>query len=252
MSDASKAGPSTAEPRALALEIEPPERTFLTLVAFFLLALIVANVFAASKLISVPLGFHTVTVAVGILAYPITFLATDLISELFGRQRANFTVALGFVVSLGLLVFIEVGKLTPAFNEVEQERFARFFSTNARAISASMLAYLVAQYMDVRLFHWWKRLTGGKHLWLRNNGSTVGSQLVDTILVTTVLFWGTSPEWMDGKVMTMAEIAPIIRDGFIFKAIVALVDTPLIYLFVWLLAPRVSGARATGAGSGLG
>jgi uncharacterized integral membrane protein (TIGR00697 family) len=223
----------------MSLAVGRPERIFLALVGFFLLALVVANVFAASKLISVPLGFHTVVVAVGILPYPVTFLVTDLISELYGRARASYTVLVGFAVSLGLLAFIEVGKLTPAFDSVQGEAFASFFATNTRAVTASMLAYLVAQYLDVRLFHWWRKVTRGRHLWLRNNGSTVGSQLVDTVIVTTVLFWGASPPFMNGEVMGMAEIAPIIRDGFIFKAIVALVDTPLIYLFVALLRPHV-------------
>lgn len=215
------------------------ERIFLVLVGLFLLALIVANVFAASKLISLDLGFHTVVVAVGILPYPVTFLVTDLISELYGRERASFTVLVGFFVSVGLLLFIELGKRVPAFDPAQQELFARFFSTNVRAVAASMLAYLIAQFLDVRLFHWWKKVTRGRHLWLRNNGSTVGSQLVDTVVVTTVLFLGTSPPFMEGKTMGMQEIAPIIRDGFLFKAIVALLDTPLFYLGVHLLRPRV-------------
>lgn len=211
------------------------EKTFLLLVSVFLLALLVANVFAASKLIQLDLGFHTVVVAVGILPYPVTFLVTDLISEVYGRERADFTVVLGFVVSLGLLLFLELGKWVPGFDPVQQESFAAFFASNARAVFASMLAYLVAQFLDVRLFHWWKRKTGGRHLWLRNNGSTVGSQLVDTVLVTTVLFYGTSPPFMAGATMGIADIVPIIRDGFIFKALVALLDTPLLYLSVWFL-----------------
>lgn len=222
--------------------MERRERVFLVLIGLFLLCLIVANVFAASKLIQIDLGFHTVVVAVGILPYPLTFLVTDLISELYGRQRANFAVLLGFFVSLGLLVLIGVGKAVPSFDAEQQRLFASFFSTNTRAVFASMLAYLIAQFLDVRLFHFWKDLTRGKHLWLRNNGSTVGSQLVDTVVVTTVLFWGTSPPFMNGQTMGMAEIAPIIRDGFVFKAIVAVLDTPLIYACVYLLKPRIGGA----------
>jgi uncharacterized integral membrane protein (TIGR00697 family) len=151
----------------------------------------------------------------------------------------------GFVVSIGLLLFIEIGKAVPAFDPEQQKLFVGFFSSNTRAVTASMLAYLVAQFLDVRLFHWWKKVTGGRHLWLRNNGSTVGSQLVDTVIVTTVLFWGTSPPFMNGQVMGMAEIAPIIRDGFIFKAIVAGVDTPLLYLCVRWLRPQVPPEEPT-------
>jgi queuosine precursor transporter len=229
-------------------ELSRRERIFLMLVGLFLLALVVANVFAASKLIQVDLGFHVIVVAAGILPYPVTFLVTDLISELYGRERANFTVLVGFAMSIGLLLFIEVGKLTPAFDPVQQEAFASFFSSNARAVSASMLAYLLAQLVDVRLFHWWKRRTNGRHLWLRNNGSTVGSQLLDTVIVTTVLFWGTSPAFMNGQTMGMAEITPIIRDGFVFKAMVALLDTPLLYLCVRLLSPHTGLTSSDGAG----
>lgn len=225
------------------------ERVFLVLVGVFLLALIVANVFAASKLIRIDLGFHVIVVAVGILPYPVTFLVTDLISELYGRERANFTVLVGFGVSVGLLLFIEVAKLTPGYDAAQQEAFAGFFSSNTRAVAASMLAYLVAQLLDVRVFHWVKRLTKGRHLWLRNNGSTVGSQLMDTVIVTTVLFWGTSPAFMEGRPMGMADIGPIIRDGFVFKAIVALIDTPLLYLFVRLLGPSAADGSRVDASS---
>lgn len=223
--------------------MERRERIFLVLSGIFLLCLIVANVFAASKLIRIDLGFHTIVVAAGILPYPVTFLATDLISELYGKERANFIVLVGFGVSLGLLAFIEVAKLVPALDETQQTLFLGFFATNTRAVLASMLAYLAAQFLDVRLFHFWKDLTRGRHLWLRNNGSTVGSQLVDTVLVTTVLFWGTSPPFMNGATMGMSEILPIIRDGFIFKAIVAVLDTPLIYGFVAYLGPRVAATE---------
>ena len=122
---------------------------------------------------------------------------------------------------------------------VQQQLFSDFFATSTRMVAASMIAYLVAQLLDVQAYHFWKNLTQGKHLWLRNNASTVGSQLVDTILVTTILFWGTSPPFMNGQPMYMAEIAPIIRDGFIFKGLVALGDTPLMYFFVWLLKPAI-------------
>ncbi|MCP4504136.1 MAG: queuosine precursor transporter [Deltaproteobacteria bacterium] len=114
---------------------------------------------------------------------------------------------------------------------VHQENFDDFFTSNTRAITASMLAYVVAQLLDVRLFHFWKNLTQGRHLWLRNNGSTFGSQLVDTVLVTAILFWGTALPGQSGT-YGLSEIAPLIRDGFIFKAIVALIDTPLLYLAV--------------------
>lgn len=205
----------------------------------FLFALIIANVLAASKLIVIDLGFHQLILAVGIIAYPITFLVTDIICELYGQKRATELVWVGFFVSMLLLVFVEIGRAIPALSSEQQNIYTHYFSSSARAVFASMLAYLVAQFLDVRLFHFWKRVTAGKHLWLRNNGSTIGSQLVDTVVVSLVLFWGTSPPHMNGGVMGFAEIAPIIRDGFLFKGVVALFDTPLLYLAVALLRPLV-------------
>ena len=89
-----------------------------------------------------------------------------------------------------------------------------------------MTAYLVAQFLDVRLFHFWRDLTKGKHLWLRNNASTVVSQLLDSLLVVLVLFWGLKPG---------DEMFQIVLDLWLFKALAALVDTPLFYYFTWLL-----------------
>ncbi len=245
--------PSPSAPAAAALPLsaigvpEPTplearrEKVLYSLIGVFLLSLIVANTFAASKLIQIDLlGFHTVIVAAGILPYPLTFLVTDLISELYGARRARWVVMVGFVVSVGLVALVEIGRAVTPLDPAQQKIFTAFFSSTTRAVAASMAAYLVAQVIDVQLFHFWKRLTKGRHLWLRNNGSTVGSQLVDTVVVTTALFWGTSPPFMNGEVMGLAEIAPIIRDGFIFKAIVALIDTPLFYLGVAWLGPVVS------------
>ena len=88
-------------------------------------------------------------------------------------------------------------------------------------MAASMIAYLSAQFLDVKLFHFWKNLTKGKHLWLRNNASTVGSQLVDTTLVICVLFVG---QWSTGTIIQA------IIDGWTFKMLCAFIDTPIFYL----------------------
>ena len=95
-------------------------------------------------------------------------------------------------------------------------------------IGASMTAYLAAQFLDIRLFHFWKRMTNGRHLWLRNNASTICSQLLDTVLVVSVLFAGT---WLDEKVST-AQVGGMIVDGWTFKVLCALADTPICYVVV--------------------
>ena len=100
------------------------------------------------------------------------------------------------------------------------------FGQSARAIFASMVAYLLAQLIDVRLYHFWRKLTDGKYLWLRNNASTMLSQLIDTTAVVTILFYG---------VWSWPQIGGVILASYIYKLLVAAADTPLMYLGTWLL-----------------
>ena len=109
-------------------------------------------------------------------------------------------------------------------SNVDNASYATVFSSTGRVIMASMTAYLFAQLIDVRLFHFWKRKTKGKHLWVRNNFSTIFSQLVDTTLVVFVLFVGE---------LSVGVMTGYILDGWLFKAIVALVDTFFIYLIIY-------------------
>ena len=98
-----------------------------------------------------------------------------------------------------------------------------------------MFAYLFAQFIDVRIFHFWKKLTNGKHLWLRNNGSTIASQLVDTTLVICILFVG---------VWEVDQIKSAIIDGWLFKMLMAFIDTPIIYGAIYLLKGKIDIAEA--------
>ncbi|MFT4841224.1 MAG: putative integral membrane protein (TIGR00697 family) [Planctomycetota bacterium] len=208
-------------------ESRPVDTIFLVLAAVFLASLVVCNLIA-NKFLTVDLGFKVFTLSAGALPYPITFLATDLLSELYGRRRANRVVMSGVAASLFALLALWLGGQFEAIQDspVSQETYQAAFGNTWRVISASMAAYLVAQFLDVRLFHFWRDLTKGKHLWLRNNASTVVSQLLDSILVVLVLFWG---------VMPGDEMVTIILDLWLFKALVALFDTPLFYYFTWFL-----------------
>tara|TARA_R110002094_G_scaffold45944_2_gene57829 strand:- start:1078 stop:1755 length:678 start_codon:yes stop_codon:yes gene_type:complete len=208
-------------------EHRPVDTVFLVLAAVFLSSLVVCNLIA-NKFLTVDLGFKVFTLSAGALPYPITFLATDLLSELYGRRRANRVVMAGFAASLFALLALWLGGQFEAIKDspVSQETYRATFGNTWRVISASMAAYLVAQFLDVRLFHFWRDLTKGKHLWLRNNASTIVSQLLDSVLVVLVLFWGVKP----GN-----EMLAIILDLWLFKALVALADTPLFYYFTWFL-----------------
>jgi uncharacterized integral membrane protein (TIGR00697 family) len=217
--------------RALAEpEARPLDAPFLLLAALFLAALVVCNLIAR-KFVTVDLGFHAFVVSAGILPYPVTFLVTDLISEVYGRKRANAVVTAGFFASLFVLLVVWLGGAFPAvsFSPVSDAAYDAVIATNAwRTVFASMLAYLVAQYIDVWLFEFWRRVTRGKHLWVRNNGSTILSQLVDSALVIVVLFYG-DPQWGPDRMLTT------IRDMWLFKTLMALADTPFFYLgTAWL------------------
>jgi uncharacterized integral membrane protein (TIGR00697 family) len=198
---------------------------FLALSAMFIAALITCNIIA-NKFVNIDLGFKVFTISVGVLPYPITFLITDISSEIYGRKKTNAVVISGFIASVLVMFILWLGNVFDAIptSNVDNEAYATVFSSTGRVIMASMTAYLFAQLIDVRLFHFWKRKTKGKHLWVRNNFSTIFSQLVDTILVVVVLFIGE---------LSVGVMTGYILDGWLFKALVALVDTFFIYLIIY-------------------
>lgn len=197
------------------------EWVYLLLCGIFLGSLVVTNLIA-NKFLTVDLGFKVFVLSAGALPYPVTFLVTDLLSEIYGHRRANQVVWVGFAVSMFVLGALWLGAQFPAIPEspVNDDTYFKAFHNAWRVIAASMTAYLIAQLIDVKLFHFWKDLTKGKHLWLRNNGSTILSQLVDSVLVVLVLFYGVqSSDWMMSTIL----------DLWLFKAIMALLDTPFFY-----------------------
>ena len=197
---------------------------FLVLAGLFVASLVLANAMVF-KFVDVPLPFiGLATISIGVLPYPITFLCTDLISELYGKKRADAIVLTGFVVSVYMLGLLQLGRILPVSHlqdEMIQEHYMAVFGQSGRAIVGSMAAYLLAQFIDVRLYHFWRRLTNGRHLWLRNNASTMLSQLLDTTVVVTILFAG---------VWTWSQIGAVILASYAYKLLVAAADTPLLYL----------------------
>ncbi len=200
---------------------------FLILSGLFIASLVSCNLIA-NKFVEVDLGFKTFVLSAGVLPYPITFLITDLLSEIFGKKETQKVVISGFIASIFVIGIIYLGAAFPAIGDskVSDEIYNTTFKSTWRVIVASMTAYLTAQLIDVKVFHFWKKLTQGKMLWVRNNGSTVFSQLVDSTLVTTVIFIGLIPA---GKIISF------ILDAWLFKVLVALVDTPLFYGITYLI-----------------
>lgn len=170
--------------------------------------------------------------SVGLLPYPLTFLFTDLLSEIFGRKKTNAVVLTGLFASLFTLLIIYVSGQTTAieWSQVNDETFDTVFGNAGFAVLASMMAYLVAQFTDVRLFHFWKKLTDGKMLWVRNNFSTIASQFIDTTIVLLILGKAGIIEWDSFSVLFW--------NGVLFKVVVALIDTPILYAATHLIRKR--------------
>ena len=188
----------------------------------FVTLLVVANIIAV-KLLAV----GSWVMPAGILAYPFTFLVSDTIAEVYGRKTATRVVWLGFVFSLLMLVLVYAAKLWPAAVIWEgQGAYDEILGSVPRIVLGSMVAYLISQNHDVIAFHLWRRFTGGRHLWLRNNASTVVSQAMDTVVFISIAFAGTLPTSVLWNMMGTQYGA---------KLVISLADTPFVYLLVNLV-----------------
>jgi len=185
--------------------------------------------------------------AIGVHPYPVTFLCTDFISELYGHRRANFLVWVGLMLNIWVIIFIWMGGALPPKPVIDFSSglpptdaydfaFYRIRFLTMGAVLGSMIAYMAAQFCDVALFHFWKRLTRGRHLWLRNNGSTLVSQFVDSFAVITITHFYAHGIPLDPNAPIWPQLAVFIASGYVFKMVVALLDTPVFYLGVHYLS----------------
>ncbi|GAK74508.1 putative preQ0 transporter [Nonlabens ulvanivorans] len=212
----------------LGADLRKAHRIYLVLAALFICSLVVSNLIFQKFFYWNPLGLFNFEISVGLLPYPITFLITDLVSEIYGRRKANDLVLAGIFASVFSLGIIYVADMVPAtgFSAIQDDVFNKVFGATTIAVIASMLAYLFAQFVDIQIYHFWKRLTKGKMLWLRNNASTIFSQFVDTMSVLLLLCYYNVIPW--------ERFWPLLGAGFLFKLLVALIDTPLLYLGVYV------------------
>ncbi|HZJ19458.1 MAG TPA: queuosine precursor transporter [Pricia sp.] len=213
-------------------------RIYLYLGALFITSLVVSNLIFQKFFYWNPFGKIEIfgaslfEVSVGILPYPITFLITDLISEIYGRKKANHIVTAGIFASLFSMAIILLSEVAPAIDSspINDATFTKVFALSPVAVLASMIAYLFAQYVDIGIYHFWKKLTKGKYLWLRNNCSTFLSQFIDTFTVVGLLcIFGVLPWDM---------FLGLLVSGFFFKIFIAILDTPFLYFFVYILRKR--------------
>ncbi len=229
------------------------EWVFMVLSGIFLGSLTMLNILGITKFISLDFSLNGTQipfpVAVGVLAYPITFLCTDFISELYGKKRANMVVWIGLLLNLWVLFIIWLGGILPpgpetdALNNIVPNSNGWIFyevrTATFAATSASMVAYISAQFVDVQIFHFLKKITKGKYLWLRNNGSTIVSQLVDStaVILITHYYADALPKNESGDLIE--PIIYFILASYSFKLVVALLDTIPFYIGVRLLTKYI-------------
>jgi uncharacterized integral membrane protein (TIGR00697 family) len=197
------------------------------LLGCIVLAILLANL--QGPKLTIIFGFQT---SLGVIFYSGIFFATDLLSEKYGRAEAGRAVLIGFAVSCIIVLMLSMGLMfepttrpeTAEFSQRIQTSFQNILDFTPRFVFGSLLAYLVSQSLDVWLFHWIRRKTSGRWLWLRNNLSTMASQLVDTFLYSFVVWWG------------VVDLQTAIQLGLVkygFKVCIAAIDTPFIY---WALS----------------
>ena len=195
--------------------------------------MIMGNIIGITKFVEI----FGLTIPIGTLAFPITFLATDLICELYGEKRAQNLVYVGFFMNFFMLAVMSLGNyLDDAGVSGGTMIYDEVYGFMRAGVIASVIAYAVAQTVDVKMFHFWKRLTNGKHLWLRNNLSTTFSQLVDTIAILSINYMVGN---FEGEINSLSALFSLILSMYTFKFFSALFDTPLFYLGVRLLKDKV-------------
>ena len=200
--------------------MRPCELIPLLLLSGIFCACLVAAAVLATKIISIA----AIAVPAGVFAYCITFVCTDVISEIWGRRYANMVVLAGVIGLACTFLLIQLALWWPAAPFWHQEEaFRGTLGMTPRIIAASLTAYVLSQFHDVWLYNLIKDRMRGRHLWLRNNVATILSQLIDSAVFIVIAFYGVMPVW------------PLIAGQWTVKTALALCDTPLVYAAVWCI-----------------
>ncbi len=209
-------------------ELTPQHRIYIVLTCTFLTALLVADMTAGKFFY-----FAGREISVGVIPFPITFLITDVVNEYYGRKGARLLTFIGMGMLLFAFAIITIARFLPVspHSPVGQQSFDAVFGLSAQFFFASLLAYLVAQVLDIHMFQITKRVTESKHLWLRALGSTAISQVVDTTIVNLAALLPTA--------LTLTEIAHVTVFNYLYKLTVAAALTPLCYVIHDLLTRRL-------------
>lgn len=206
-----------------------------------LYALVVAAVIVANVQVTKTVVLFGLTATLGNVLYGSVFLATDVLSEVYGTREARRCVWLGFVAMVLTVLWMQIALwYVPGPDDFAHDALSTVFGLMPRVAAGSLVAYLVSQHHDISAFHFWRRKTQGRLLWLRNCASTMVSQAIDSVLFCFIALWGVYElhTWLE-----------ILATTYLLKFAVALLDTPFVYLAVRIGARRraVAGAGGTDA-----
>ncbi len=224
------------------LDILTKEKKLFVMLGVFVAAIVVGNVLGAKTTsikipFELPLFGSEIPFSVGIFAYPITFLITDMIEEVYGKKMAKVFFIAAFIALLFTMILLLLAVYLPPSTHyaARNEHYVKALSSAPRLIIGSFIAFVIAQQHDIWAFNFWKKLTKGKHLWLRNNLSTIVSQLIDSTVFSFIALLYITPKY------TPLFIVNIIITSWLVKVVVSLIDTPFCYIGVkWLKAGRLS------------
>ncbi|MCS6899805.1 MAG: queuosine precursor transporter [Myxococcales bacterium] len=209
------------------MKLDRRTQFFVFLVGVFVTSLVMGDILGG-KLTEVTLLGRTQIVSVGMIPFPVTFLLTDLLNEFYGKKAARFVTLVGFFMALFTYVLILLSASLPwaslarepGWTGMTEGAFQSVFLSSQRILLASMVAYLLGQFLDIGVFHLLKRLTHNRLLWLRATGSTLISQLIDTFVIQLLAWSGT---------LTGAKLLELVATGYTIKVFAAIGLTPLIY-----------------------
>lgn len=191
--------------------------------AAFCVIVVISNIISA-KMFQLPY-LEGISIPAGLLTYPLTFLMSDFVTEIYGAKKAKIMVYTAFGMTLLSYVIIQVALMLPTYDEAHQRSFQAILGLNGLIIFASLTAYVLAQILDIQIYALIKNWTGERFLWLRNNGSTLVSQVVDTLTVNIIhLYWGLG--------MDLEAVFKIMLFSYSFKAVFSIANTPIFYLAV--------------------
>jgi uncharacterized integral membrane protein (TIGR00697 family) len=213
-------------------------KLYVCLVAVFVSCLLLGDIIGGKTIPTLSLAGHDLgPISVGVIPFPVTFLLTDVVNDFYGRKGARFLTLVGFAMALLAYALLQLTTLMPPHESTyfTQAEYAKIFGGSSQLFIASMISYLCGQFLDIQVFQFWKALTRSRHLWLRATGSTLLSQIVDTVMIN-LIFWlwtaASSPTSFLGKMTPSDRYAWVfakIGREYLIKVGVAILLTPVVY-----------------------